>query len=89
MACWTLMESQACGLPAVARPLGAVFERLRDGDTGQMVPDAEAFANVTVRLLTDDAMFGAMQAAARQTQRGRSWDQAAAEMTALLAEPQR
>jgi len=85
MACWTLMESQACGLPAVARPLGAVFERLRDGSTGQMVPDAEAFANVAIRLLTDDAMFGAMGQAARQTQRGRGWDRVAAEVTALLA----
>ncbi|WP_158240783.1 glycosyltransferase [Telmatospirillum siberiense] len=86
MVCWTLMESQACGLPAVTRPLGAIHERLRDGETGHIVPDDEAFANVAVRLLTDDAMFWAENRDARLLQRGRNWDMVANEFVSLIAE---
>lgn len=84
MACWTLMESQACGLPAVARPLGAVRERVRDGQTGQLVPDDAAFANVAIRLLTDDDTFWGMSRDGRLLQRERSWDVAAAEFDSLF-----
>jgi len=84
LACWTLMESQACGLPAVARDLGAVRERIRDGQTGQVVPDAAAFANLAVRLLSDDDTFWGMSRDARLLQSDRSWDVAAAEFDALL-----
>jgi hypothetical protein len=85
MVCWTLMDSQACGLPAVARPLGAIHERLRDGETGHIVPDDEAFANVAIRLLTDDALFWGENRDARLTQRGRHWDQVANEFVDLIA----
>jgi glycosyltransferase involved in cell wall biosynthesis len=85
MVCWTLMESQACGLPAVARPLGAVRERLLDGQTGQVVPDDEAFANVAIRLLSDDDMFWSMNRDVRLLQRDRSWDVVAAEFDTLFA----
>jgi hypothetical protein len=84
MVCWTLMESQACGLPAVARPLGAVRERVRDGQSGQVVPDDDAFANVAIRLLTDDALFWSMNRDARLLQRERSWDVAASEFDTLI-----
>jgi glycosyltransferase involved in cell wall biosynthesis len=84
MACWTLMETQACGLPAVARPLGAVHERLRDGQTGQTAPDDEAFANVAIRLLSDDQAFWSMSRDAHLLQRDRSWDVVAAEFDALF-----
>ncbi|HXP97783.1 MAG TPA: glycosyltransferase [Telmatospirillum sp.] len=85
MVCWTLMESQACGLPAVARPLGAIHERLRDGETGHIVPDDDAFANVAIRLLTDDEMFWSENRDARLLQRGRNWDMVAEEFSALIA----
>lgn len=89
MVCWTLMESQACGLPAVARPLGAIHERLRDGETGHIVPDDEAFANVTIRLLTDDDMFWAENRDAHLLQRGRTWDMAATDFLSLIADAAR
>ncbi|MDR3439073.1 glycosyltransferase [Telmatospirillum sp.] len=85
MACWTLMESQACGLPAVARPLGAIHERLRDGQTGQIVPDEDAFANVAIRLLTDDEMFWSMNRDACQMQRTPTWDAVASEFGSVFS----
>jgi glycosyltransferase involved in cell wall biosynthesis len=84
MVCWTLLDSQACGLPAVARPLGGARERIRDGQTGQLVPDDDALVNLTVRLLGDDDTFWGMSRDARLLQRERSWDVAAAEFDALL-----
>ncbi len=89
MVCWTLMESQACGLPAVARPLGAIHERLRDGETGQIVPDDEAFANVAIRLLTDDEMFWSMNREARLLQRDRSWETVAGEFSQAFTQADR
>ena len=84
MVCWTLMESQACGLPAVARPLGAVHERLCDGQTGSIVPDDAAFANVAIRLLSNDDSYWSMNREARLSQRQRTWDVAAAEFETLV-----
>lgn len=83
MACWTLMDSQACGLPAVARPLGAVRERIRDGETGYVVPDDDAFVNVTLQILGDDDVFWRLNRDAVQHQRGRPWDDAAADFESL------
>lgn len=81
---WTLLDSQACGLPAVVKNLGGAKERIRDGQTGQLVPDDAAMVNLTVRLLTDDDTFWGMSRDARLLQRERSWDVAAAEFDALL-----
>jgi glycosyltransferase involved in cell wall biosynthesis len=79
----TLAESQASGIPGVARPLGAAPERLIDGQSGQLVPDAEAFANVAARLLNDDQLFWSMSRDAKLNQAGRGWDVVAEEVEAL------
>lgn len=84
MGCFTLMESQACGLPAVARDVGAVRERLHDGQTGYVVPDDAAFANVALQMLTNDDVFWSFNRDARLMQRQRGWDTVAAEFEALF-----
>ena len=81
--CSTLAESQACGLPAVARPGGAVDERIVDGKTGYVVPDTEAVVNLTLLLLRDDTTYHSINREARTLQRSRTWDAAAAEFEAL------
>lgn len=80
----TLMESQACGLPAVARPLGAVPERLVNGQTGYLVPDDDAFVNLSRTLLTSEDFFWSLSAEARQTQAARSWADAAQDFEKVL-----
>lgn len=84
MACWTLGESQACGVPAVARPAGAVHERIDNGQTGYIVPDDEAFANVAAQILSDDGMFAGLSAAAADKARTRTWERAAEAFETLL-----
>jgi len=83
MYCSTLAESQACGLPAVARPGGAVAERIVEGRTGYVVPDEDAFVNVAVELLRDDDTYDALSHEAKALQAKRGWDAAAAEFEEL------
>lgn len=84
MACWTLAESQAAGCPAIARAFPAVAERVDNGQTGFLVPDAAAFANVAVELLTNDSLRDSLGEAAREPHRRRPWTAAAADFHALL-----
>ena len=83
--CHTLADTQAVGLPAVTRRIGAAPERIIDGETGFLVPDDEAFLSCAMLLLTDDGIFNNRSATARERQRGRSWDDAAEEFEALLS----
>jgi glycosyltransferase involved in cell wall biosynthesis len=54
----SLMQAAACGLPAVATPIGAIREAVIDGETGLLVPprDPPALAAALERLMTDEAM---------------------------------
>jgi len=82
-ACWSLIEAQAAGLPAVARPLGGAAERIANGDSGMLVPDDAAFENVTVQILRDDGLHKGMAEEARAPARLRSWDDAAEDLEGL------
>ncbi len=84
MHCSTLGESQAVGLPGVARPLGATAERIVEGETGFVAPDDEAFVNLTLPLLNDLERFTHISKDARLRQRGRSWDKVAGEFEVLF-----
>ena len=84
MYCSTLAESQAVGLPAVARPIGAVKERFVDRQSGFLAPDDDAFVENALALLKDDDAFGTASKTARRSGRGRSWDAAASEFESLF-----
>jgi glycosyltransferase involved in cell wall biosynthesis len=84
-ACWTLGESQAVGLPAVGRNLGGVSERIDTGQTGYVVPDADALANVTLEILRNDAVYKTLNATASEVTRRRPWASAAEELDAFVA----
>lgn len=77
---FALAESQATGLPAVARATSPVMvERITDGQTGAIAAGDANFAGAAIKLLTDRLSFEQMSVAARQLKRGRSWAVAAAE----------
>ena len=82
--CTTLGDSQAVGLPAVARDKGAARERLLNGQTGFLAPDDTAFANLTVQLLDDVVTFNQFSTTARERQRGRGWGQVAMDLERVL-----
>ena len=82
---FTLMESQATGLPAVLRPLGAAPERVANGHSAYVVPDDDAFANLASMLLTNEDLANSMGQEAKAAYVGRSWDAAAERFEAMLA----
>ena len=84
MYCSTLAESQAVGLPAVARPVGAVKERFIDGQSGFLAPDDDAFVENALAMLKDDEAFESASTTARRGGRGRSWDTAATDFEMLF-----
>ena len=84
MYCSTLAESQAVGLPAVARPVGSVKERFTDRQSGFLAPDDDAFVENALAMLKDDEAFQAASKTATRSGRGRSWDAAATEFETLF-----
>lgn len=82
-ACWTLRDSQASGLPAVARGVGGVEDVVDNGQTGFIVPDDEAFANVALQLLSDDNVYQSFHDRAAAPERRRTWATAADIVTQL------
>ncbi len=83
-ACWTLRESQSLGVPAVARALGGVNACIDNGQTGYVVPDEAAFANVTLEILRNDAVYQNLSKAASDVGRERTWDVVAEEFEAIV-----
>jgi glycosyltransferase involved in cell wall biosynthesis len=85
IACWTLQESQAAGLPAVARMVGNAGEHIINGQTGFLVPDAAAFGNVALQILGNDDVYRSFSQAASDVARRRTWDMVATEFDELVA----
>jgi glycosyltransferase involved in cell wall biosynthesis len=82
--CLAVGEAQASGVPAVVGTLGSVVERVRDGETGFIARDDDAFADAAVRLLSDDALWRRQHEAALKFQRTWGWPEAAQAFEALL-----
>ncbi|MCB2109304.1 MAG: glycosyltransferase [Rhodobacteraceae bacterium] len=85
LACWTLRDSQAAGCPAVARTSGGAEEVISNGETGFLVPDAEAFGNVAVQVLTHDGTYKNLSETAGAETRRRTWEAAAADVDEFVA----
>lgn len=83
--CYTLAESQACGLPAVVRPRGGARSLVVDDTSGLLADQDDAFANAALRVLNDDRTFDRLALGARSLQRDRDWDGVASEFEALWA----
>ena len=83
--CTTLGDSQAVGLPAVARDKGAARERLLNGKSGYLATTDEDFADFTARVLEDDTIFSKLSKTAKTRQRNRTWDHVAADFERALS----
>jgi glycosyltransferase involved in cell wall biosynthesis len=82
--CLALAEAQALGLPCVVAPVAVLPERVIDGETGFVRGDPESFAEATLALLSDDALWRRQHEAALKRQQGISWAEYAARFEAAL-----
>jgi glycosyltransferase involved in cell wall biosynthesis len=82
--CLAVAEAQAMGVPAVVQRIGAVPERVIDGETGFVAVGDGDFALHAIRLLSDDALWLKQHQAAIARQRGWGWPEAAARFEALI-----
>jgi glycosyltransferase involved in cell wall biosynthesis len=83
---FAVSESQATGLPAVARANNPIMvERIADGQTGSIAASDTAFVSAAIGLLSDNLAFERMSANARLLKRGRTWAVAAAEWESHFA----
>jgi glycosyltransferase involved in cell wall biosynthesis len=64
----SLMQAAACGLPAIATPIGAIAEAVRDGKTGLLVPprDVKALTSALSYLMTHEELRRHMGIAAHE-----------------------
>jgi glycosyltransferase involved in cell wall biosynthesis len=65
---WVLLESMACGTPAVSSDVGAIPEMLEEGRSGTVVPhgDVRALREAIDGLLADDARREALRNVVRE-----------------------
>jgi glycosyltransferase involved in cell wall biosynthesis len=87
--CLSAAEAQACGVPGVVQAIGALPERIVDGETGFVAHDREAFAASAVALLRDDALWQRQHRAAIARQQAYGWIEAAADWEATFGLPGR
>jgi glycosyltransferase involved in cell wall biosynthesis len=93
VSCISALEAAACGTPMVASRYCALKESVADGETGVLIPGdprgeeyREAFVRAVVGLLSDDAAYRAMSAAARRRVEARyQWREIAAEWEEAFA----
>jgi Glycosyl transferases group 1 len=84
--CSAVAEAQAMGVPAVLQDIACMKERVRDGETGFVVKDADAFAERALGLLTDEALWQAQHRACLSLQRGFGWNEAAQAFEQIMRE---
>lgn len=79
-----VLEAMAAGKPVVAVSEGGLPELVRDGVTGWLVADSEAYAAAMRQLLADDALCLRMGQAGRDVAARYTWDAMVAHIEAIL-----
>lgn len=84
----TVMEAAACGTPSIASNAPGLRDSVRDGETGLLVPhaDAPALAHAMLALAGDPARVAALGAAGRRHAERLSWEAATGQVEAHLAD---
>jgi glycosyltransferase involved in cell wall biosynthesis len=82
----SVVEANACGTPVVASDSPGLRESVVDGRTGFLVPhgDVPALARRIDQLLSDEALYARMRAAAVEWGQGFTWERGAKETLALM-----
>jgi glycosyltransferase involved in cell wall biosynthesis len=82
--CLAAAEAQAVGVPCVFAPETVLPERVIDGVTGFVRRDPQEFADATLALLNDDALWRRQHEAALKLRQGITWDEVATRFEVVL-----
>jgi len=85
LVCSTLADSQAVGVPAVARDVGGARERILNGRSGFLASDDGAFRDRVIELIKDDEVFFTANKVAKSQQAKRSWDDVASDLERIFS----
>ena len=87
----TVVEANACGVPVVGSDRPGLRDSIKNGETGFLVPygNVDAFAEKTIQLLTDRALWRRMSDASLAWARSLTWEKTAAEMEAIFVKAAR
>jgi glycosyltransferase involved in cell wall biosynthesis len=82
----TILEANACGVPAVASDVPGLRDSVRHDHTGLLVPhgDVEALAAALRRVLTDDVIWERLRAGALRWAASYTWDAVTDQMQAVI-----
>jgi glycosyltransferase involved in cell wall biosynthesis len=82
----TILEANACGVPAVASDVPGLRDSVRHDHTGLLVPhgDVEALAASLGRVLTDDIVWERLRAGALRWAANYTWDAVTDQMQAVI-----
>lgn len=82
--CLAAAESLCLGIPIITYGTGALKERVVDKETGFIASGEQDFADSTLRLLTDDALWLELHTNAVKVRNGADWDTIADRWLTLL-----
>jgi hypothetical protein len=85
LVCSTLADSQAVGVPAVARDIGGACERILHGRSGFVASDDGVFRDRVIDLIKDDEIFWKAHKIAKSQQAKRSWDDVANDLERIFS----
>ena len=57
----SIMESQAFGIPVIARETGSIYDCIYHNETGYIVRDKQSFAEKIIQVLSDNKLFLTLQ----------------------------
>ena len=76
---FSLAETQALGMPAIARPLGSATEKIYNGKTGFIAENEKLFSEYVIKFLSDLTYFKNINKEFKNLKQGREWEMVAEE----------
>ncbi len=82
----SLLESQACGIPVIAREAGPIYECIYNNETGFIVKDELTFSRKVIQVLNDNKLFTTLRNNSKLNNHVISWQDTATNFERKLNE---